>query len=287
MEVDETRSSFFNRKPKVMKNALLTIAFASAVLAATCLSSGEANAQCATCVTPQVAYTPVSYNSYYDGWYPGKYLGRATRRVFGVAPAPAYSAGYAAAYPTTYAAAYPTTYAASYAPTYATSYAPGCSTCGTSPCGCQQTTFRPVIMQPVAECNTCCYAPATCSTCSGVTQAAYDAPAASCPTCNSAPASTHSSPQQPSLPSSPAPAPQQTFRETDKLNPTPANESSFDEQNADWEAPQLLDPNDRLTKRPTAPVWTAVYKKQSNITPVKASTPTAKPKKTIGWTSGR
>lgn len=271
-----------------MKNAKLTIALALTVTAASCLTSSEANAQCSTCAVPQVAYSPVVYNGYYDGWYPGKYLGRLGRRVFGTAPYPAYTA------------AYPTTYAAAYAPaTYATSYAPSCSTCASSPCCCQQTTFRPVVMQPVNECNTCCYAPPACNTCSAVTQATYDVPVSpGCATCNSVPASNYS---QPSLPGNAAPAPQQTFREkpsavVDDIQPVPAEESSFDEQNADWEAPQLFDPNDRVTKRPTAPVWTAVYKKQSNITSVKARTstsrsaaqvPVAKPKKTIGWTSGR
>jgi hypothetical protein len=270
-----------------MNNTSTKFGIACAAMAALCLTATSVQAQCTTCAVPQVAYSPVVYNNYttYDGWYLGKYVGRLGRRIFGPAPAPAYQVGYAPTY-----AAYPQTYAASYAPTYAASYAPACTTCGTSPCACAQTTYRPVVMQPVTECTTC-YAPAcnTCNTCSsGVTQATYDAPAASsCPTCNTSSyvqSTVESSP--PSLPST-GTAPPRTFQETDRMDPIPAEESA-DDQNADWNAPMLLDPNDRLTKRPTAPVWTAVYKKPATITSISATkTATTGSKKTLGWTSGR
>jgi hypothetical protein len=281
----------------VMKKTSTKFGLACAALAALCMASSDAQAQCATCAVPQVAYSPVVYNNYtttYDGWYLGKYIGRLGQRIFGPAPAPAYQA----AYPMTYAASYPRTYAASYAPTYSyASYAPSCSTCGTSPCCCNtQTTYRPVIMQPTTTCATCyqptcgtcntCGSCGTCDACSGVTQATYDAPVqSSCPTCNtSSYVQSNSSAAAPSLPNTTAPP--QTFRETDRINPIPAEESSVDDQNADWNAPMLLDPNDKITKRPTAPVWTAVYKKQASITSVSAAKAPVS-KKNIGWTSGR
>lgn len=277
-----------------MKTTLTNYGLACVAAAAFCLAASSAQAQCSTCVTPQVAYSPVVYNSYttYDGWYLGKYIGRMGQRIFGTAPAPAYQVGYAPAY-----GAYPQTYAASYAPTYSyASYAPSCNTCGTSPCGCAQTTYRPVVMQPVTSCATC-YAPAcspcnscgTCDTCSsGVTQATYDAPvSSSCPTCNtSSYVQSDYESSAPSLPSN-ATAPPQTFRESDRVDPIPVDESSVDDQNADWNAPMLLDPNDRITKRPTAPVWTAVYKKPASITTISVAKPATTTQKSLGWTSGR
>lgn len=259
-----------------MRNNSTKFGFALAALAAACMLAGTGQAQCTTCAVPQVAYSPVVYNTYYEGWYLGKYLGRMGRRVFGTAPAPAYQASYATAYAPTY----------SYA-----SYAPSCNTCGTSPCCCPQTVCRPVIMQPVSSCCTTCYAPscstcATCDSCStcGVTQAAYGAPVSSgCPTCDtSSYVQSSADSAAPSLPSNGSAAPPQTFRETDRVTPVPAEESA-DGQNVDLSAPMLLDPNDQMTKRPTAPVWTAVYKEPAKITSISAP----KTKKTIGWTSGR
>ncbi|MCO6047906.1 hypothetical protein NG895_28715 [Aeoliella sp. ICT_H6.2] len=255
----------------------MKFAIACATLAAIGLVASDASAQCSTCAVQQVTWSPVVVNTQpaYDGWYLGKYVGRLGRRIFGPAPAPAYAVGYA-----------PSVSFASSAPTYATSYAPSCSTCGTSPCGCAQTTFRPVIMQPASGCSTCggC---GTCSTCnSGVVQSSYDAPvASSCPTCNTS-AYMESSPSSNMAPSlNDRSAPPRTFQETDRLDPTPAAEESTESQVLDLSPPLLLDPNDKLTKRPTSPVWTAVYKQPAKITNV--SSASSKPSKTtMGWSAG-
>src|SRR5947208_974988 len=109
-------------------------------------SSDRALAQCATCGAQTVGYQPVAYQTYspvayqayspvayttsYSGWYPGYWLDRVNRAVWGapttttVGYAPAtYTAGYA---PVAYTAAYApaTTYAAYYQPTYTVGYAP-------------------------------------------------------------------------------------------------------------------------------------------------------------------
>ena len=255
-----------------MKKISMKFVLACTLVLALGLVANTASAQCTTCAVPQVTYSPVVYNTYqYDGWYLGKYVGQLGRRVFGTAPAPAYTTGY----PTTYAAGYaPTyTYAASYAPTYsyATSYAPACSTCGTGSCGCQ-TTYRPVTMQPLSS----------CSSCSGVVQAGYNAP--SCPSCATGTTTTAAptNDYQPTL------APQRTFQETQRLEPTPAAETSNESSTTELNAPLLLNPNDQITKRPTSPVWTAVYKSPATITSVRATQqPSDSEPLTIGWKAGR
>lgn len=243
------------------------------------LDAGTASAQCVTCPTQTVAYSPVVYTTYqttYDGWYPGKLIGRLGQRLFGTAPAPATVPAYTAAYPTTYAAAYPTysvsyapaTYATAYAPTYATSYAPAtCATCTSSPCCCAtQTTYRPVIMQPVDQ----------CSTCSGVTTTSY-APAVASPGCTNCTANyadqavyTQSVQQQPDYYQQPQQAPRQadpprTFREAERpAEPTPANGTSSGNA-ASWDPPMLIGPNDKqAAKRPNTTVWTAVYQQPTS-----------------------
>lgn len=269
-------------------NSITVLALAAAALIS--MVPHTASAQCSTCVTQpvaysQVAYSPVAYNSYaYDGWYLGKYLGRASRRVFGVAPAAAYQVGY----PRTYAAAYPRTYGVGYAPAY------------TYPS--RRVTYRPVIMQAAPSCSTCCNTCNTCDTCSTcgtVGQAIYQPSASSsCPSCV---ASSYSAPaaradRQPRLPANNS-APPSTFLEPQRtemsteLAPIPADETSLDEQNASFlEAPLLLDPHDKLTKRPTAPVWNAVYKKQAGNSPSKTrikAVSRSVPRQSTGWTSGR
>lgn len=275
-----------------MKETKMKFAIACAAAAAVCITSNLASAQCATCAVPYAAASPVVYNNYttYDGWYLGKYIGRLGQRLFGPAPTAAYTAAYPASYgyPSTYAAGYAPSYnyAAAYAPNYSyASYAPSCSTCGTSPCACAQTTYRPVVMSPVCDscCTPTCSTCNSCPTCSGVSQATYDAPVTSnCPTCNTSTYIESPSASAPSLNT----APPQTYRETDRLDPIPANESSTTGQANDFDAPMLLDPNDKLTKRPTAPVWTAVYKQPATITTISTSQDTPA-KKNIGWTSGR
>ncbi len=309
-------SDLFSSKtsePVEMKNLTSTTLFALAAATVMMMAPRAAQAQCTTCVTPQVAYSPVVYNNYaYEGWYLGKYLGRATRGLFGVAPAAAYQAGYPATYatpyaaPATYAAAYPRTYGVGFRRAHTVGYAPAYSyavarpaTYTSSPSCCTQTTYRPVVMQAVHDQATCCN---SCNSGGTVGQAIYQpSTPASCPSCATA---SHAAPlagagptNAPSLPSH-SPAPPSTFRREKPmteapatLDPIPAEESSFEEQNAGaWDAPLLLDPNDRLTKRPTAPVWAAVYKKSadtSQTTSGAAARSVSQSKQTIGWTSGR
>lgn len=306
-----------------------------AVVAASFLISGTATAQCATCPTPVVAYSPVVYNTYQttydDGWYLGKFIGRLGRRVFGTAPAPAVN--YTAAYPMTYAAAYPTyttayaptyaaayapavatTYATSYAPTYAASYAPACTTCGVNPCSCcTQTTYRPVVMQPVVEQAACCVT--ACPTCdTGVVTTSYGAPAAStgCANCtaNYGGTTVQQQPtyaqqptygQQPPYGQQPGAAagnvtttpPPSTFREQEtRLEPTPAHGTSTGEAASNWEPPQLFGPGDKQVRRPTTNVRPAVYEqgvRQGGPATQGVSTATTSqaPKRpTITWVSG-
>lgn len=296
-----------------MRTINTKIAIAGAMLA-TFAAGGVASAQCASCAVPQTVWSPVvtpavapvvvNNVTVDDGWYLGKYLGRANRRIWGTAPAQAQVVGMpvVAAPATTWAVGYApaTTWSASYAPatTWSVGYAPSCSTCGVSPCGCAQTTFRPVIMQPAIECNTCnaCSTPAPCSSCaSGVVTTSYETPInTGCSTCAANATSTTSayieqSPTPaaaPALPNSSL-APPQTFRETDRLDPIPAETAPAD-QASDISAPLLLDASgDKMTKRPTVPVWTAVYKQPAKITSVSAAGSEPAAKKTIGWTSGR
>ncbi|WP_442485538.1 hypothetical protein [Aeoliella sp. SH292] len=309
-----------------MRTINTKVAIAGALMASFAIT-GVASAQCATCAVPQTVWSPVvtpapvvvNNVTVDDRWYLGKNLGRWNRRVWGSAPAQAqvvgmpvvaapattWAVGYAPA--TTWSAAYApaSTYSVGYAPatTWSAGYAPACSTCGVSDCGCATTAFRPVIMQPAAECSTCnaCNVAAPCSSCaSGVVTTSYDAPVnTGCSTCAGGGSSVTSSyvqqaPTQaapaPSLPTN-APAPPQTFRETDRLDPIPAEAAAPADQASDLSAPLLLDANgDKMTKRPTAPVWTAVYKHPAKITAVSAAgADEAKPaaKQTIGWTSGR
>ncbi len=102
-------------------------------------------------VAYQAAYAPapVVYTTAYapanTGWYPGRWLGRVNRSIWGVPN-------------TTY---YAPTYTAAYAPTYTAAYAaaPTCSSCSAAT----------VSYAPASTCSTCSasYAPApACSTCS-------------------------------------------------------------------------------------------------------------------------
>lgn len=252
--------------------ALVVVAVGSA------FTTSEAEAQYAACPTPVVTYSPVVYNTYQveDRWYPGKFIGRLGQRLFGTAPAPAYP-NYTAAYPVaqsvsyapTYAAAYAPTYAAAYAPTNAASYAPASTTC------CTQTTYRPVIMQPVVEQATY-YAPA-CSACGTTTATSYGvAPTSSCPTCT--PTTTyvdqaiHQAPAgSGSTTGGYLASPPPTFRDTEvRSEPTPASGTSASETTNNWNPPQLFSPSDKQVKRPSTSVWTAVYEQpasRANHTP--------------------
>ncbi len=307
--------------------------FALKLIAALSLLSASAFAQCTSCAAPAATYavaSPVVMQTVpqRDGWYPGKYIGEllfgranyttnyAPTYGYTAAYTPAYTAAYAPAYTAAYAPAYTAAYApamnytAAYAPTYPPSYlpqvaayaptsyvaaypamqtvqsqvvlAPACDACATA--------YRPVTMEPVTACD-------TCSACSGVATASYDAPLApSCPSCaaqspyiESAPATTAAPPQnyypepQPAVPADmpvddrsllnkpvvqePADAVEPPASEAEEA----ATESSF------FQAPQLFAPKDRVTQRTLgAPVRQAVYS-----APVR----TAKPKAVGGWVS--
>jgi hypothetical protein len=177
----------------------------------------KVHAQCATCVTPTVAYAPVvtqpavvTPTIVRTGWYPGYWIDRMRLNRWSrnaVTTAPTYTTGYAPVYTAAYAPA--VTHTASYAP-YLTSYAPlqqpvvqtSYLPAATSAC-CPQTSptavittsyapstvYRPVEVQPVVDtvvASPCsCPAEAPCSNCptcpTGVSQAVYSegAPAGS------------------------------------------------------------------------------------------------------------
>jgi hypothetical protein len=186
-------------------------------------AAAPANAQCGTCATPVVAYSPVvaptttvMYQPADTGWYPGKLLDTWRMRRWGyTAPtavttsyAPTYSVGYAptytAAYAPAYTAAYGPSYTAAYAP-YSVSYAPAVTTTNYSmpyvtsyaPLGQRRVLMRPVVVEspvmaaaPVISsgCSTCsaCEVAAPCSSCAATTvveQATYAAAPAPCSSC--------------------------------------------------------------------------------------------------------
>jgi hypothetical protein len=168
-----------------------------------------ASAQCSTCATPVVAYSPVvapATTITYEpvrGWYPGKLLDTWRMRRYGytaptaittayapytVGYAP-YSAGYA------YSASYAPAYTTSYAPTYTTAYAPAPYSVSYAPAAYTTsystpyvTSYAPlqrqVVMSPVVVdspaiatgCSTCAVE-APCSACTSC------APAAPCSSC--------------------------------------------------------------------------------------------------------
>jgi len=262
------------------------------------LTNDTANAQCSTCPMPTVAYQPVVAQPVatvqYAGWYPGKLLDRWRLRNYGVG-----SYGVAAPVAPTY-----TPYTASYAP-YTAGYAPYVSAYAplrrtvfarplahtayypASPCsGCVQTVARPVVLSPVvhAGCSTCAVPSCGgCSACStipmGVSQATYNQPniQPGCSSCATSPAIPSYSPTPSLVPTGqgqtvgpPTPQPRLIPNE-----PAPSRSNYPDPQpqedlstNTTFEAPQLLDPNDRTAQRassgsPTVGVWNAVYRKSS------------------------
>jgi hypothetical protein len=199
-------------RPSLGTLGLGSTALAVALWAA---DAAPAGAQCATCVTPTVAYSPVVVQPQTTivrtGWYPGYLLDRLRLRRWSaasttatVAAAPTYSVGYAPAYTAAYA---PATYTAGYTP-YITAYAPlqtpvvqtsyyaapavsaaaACTSCPqtTTVAYAPSTVYRPVEVAPVMQ--TVIAAPACetpCSAClTGVSRAAYvEAAPADCPGC--------------------------------------------------------------------------------------------------------
>ena len=117
-----------------------------------------------------------------------------------------------------------------------------------------------------------------------MTQAVYTESAAPCTNCAPAAATSVTDtyvPQQSSTPQSTTPQPtiapsesvptERTYQETQRptlettpIEPEPASDAS--EESAKFEAPQLLNPNDRTAELHKAPVWTAVYHKPVETT---------------------
>ena len=135
------------------------------------------------------AYQPVAYQAAYapatTGWYPGYWLGRLNRRIWGV-DRPAYTASYAptytAAYAPNYTAAYAPAYTTSYAPSYSGSYSPavsyaapayGAPDSGCTTCAMPVSTVTQAVLRPV--CDPC----TSCAT-TAVSQANYTVPSADC-----------------------------------------------------------------------------------------------------------
>jgi hypothetical protein len=255
------------------------------------------------------AYAPAYTTAYNGGWYPGQFLGRVNRAVWG--------------YPTTTYYA-PVAYTAAYAPAYTAAYAaPGCSNCSAGyaapACSTCSASYAPACSTCTASyapaCSTCgvSYAPgcSTCSACSsGTVSESYAVAAPGCSTCaagtveqasytetvvspppapstygtSTTPAPPTNEPQPEIDPSLNLPA-ERSQLETQKPEvtepatqpaPQPGPASTTEESATNLQAPQLFDPNDRTAARHAAPVWTAVYHRVGNadraIQPVSRST---------------
>jgi len=224
------------------------------------------------------AFVPVASTSYSSGWYPGYWLGRANRSIWGVPStttfyAPVTTANFA---PVTTANFAPVT-TANFAPVTTTSFAPTCSTCTAH--------FAPAC----STCSTCSastvsFAAPACDACTagGVTQAAHieSMPSAASASTfipqTSGTASSTMEPQPTLDPNQQVPG-ERTMQQTDKplsaepplpaespspdeppLQPQPQADTT-DDSTTNIQAPQLFDPNDHTARRHPAPVWTAVY----------------------------
>lgn len=195
---------------------LLTTA---ALLGLAACTENAAKGQCATCVTPTVAYSPVVVPTttvvqptiVRTGWYPGWLLDRlrlnrwaVTAPVYTTSYAPAYQASYAPTYTASYA---PAPYVAAYAPlpttVVQTSYyapaAPSCVSCATPAVTTNYAptvVYRPITASPVVQtafveavpsccpadpCGACAACATTVSTASYVDSAVVTTPA--CPSC--------------------------------------------------------------------------------------------------------
>lgn len=163
--------------------------------AAVAVLTNNATAQCTTCATPVVAYSPVvapaatvTYQPV-TGWYPGKLIDTWRMRRWGytapttvtAAYAPTYSVGYAPTYTAAYA---PTVTTAAYAP-YTVGYAPAVTpsysmpyVTSYAPLGQRQVLMRPVVVESPVVAATSVLAPA-CSACS------VEAPCNACSACDS------------------------------------------------------------------------------------------------------
>lgn len=242
------------------------------------------------------AYQPVAATGTQSRWYPGRLFDRLRLQRWGFADSASVAPVYTTAYSPNY---YTASYRAAYRP-YVTAYVPLVRTTVArpvfqtsfspvigSPYSTYATTtlYRPatVTLRPIA--TSCC---ADGGYASGVGQAVYAQPASgdsSCASTSSGPIYSGSSsagpatPQPQLAPSQPTPA-ESTFRanrpatptesskvETgngsgnDRVYPSPKPEAEASDSSTSLEPPQLYNPDDRTTNRPSVEVWTAVYHK--------------------------
>jgi hypothetical protein len=223
--------------------------------------------------TYTTAYAP-AYTTYSSGWYPGYWLGRVNRSIWGAPTTTYYAPTYTAAYASTayYAPSYASscsTCTASYAPACSTctaSYAPACSTCSAS--------YAPAC-GTCSTCDACAASGTTCASCAAgtVSQATYSEPvAAPATTTYGTPSSSPAEPT-PALPPNVTVPTERTLREAEKpvpaeppLQPEPQADAT-DDSATNLQAPKLFDPNDRTAERHMAPVRTAIYHKLSGAEP--------------------
>jgi len=184
-----------------------TIVLAAAAAALIALETTPVSAQCATCVTPTVAYSPVVVPTAVaapvvvrTGWYPGRFFDRLRmNRWLGAAATPTYTAAYAPATP--YVASYAPTYTAAYAPTVTAGYAP-VVTAAYAPAATYTASYAPyvtayaplqtAVVQPVVSAPACAscppatvtsYAPSTVYRPVEVAPVVVADPCAACATC--------------------------------------------------------------------------------------------------------
>lgn len=250
--------------------------------------------------------------------------------TYTTAYAPTYTTAYAAAYTPTYPPSY---YGVSYAPTYTTAYRPAyplgysvgyattvaaapVSACAT--CADPYDSSRPVVMSAVVDgCSTCAPACSTCADGSYVAPATYETSGSGCAGCATGATSTYITPSSPPPaatngdvpppaipPSEPTPVERTTEKPAEKsvleeeksTEPAPpASETETTPGATMFQSPELFDPGGRVTQRPHAPVWTAVYhaKAAAGQRPSQqiSSSPKAKPtaadvaRDAQGWTS--
>ncbi|TWT36399.1 hypothetical protein KOR34_13040 [Posidoniimonas corsicana] len=265
-----------------------------------------ANAQCSTCAQTSAGYTPVAQTSYmpvaqtaympvsqtvyspvttqattvYRGWYPGMYV----RRMLGWGdPAPAAAATYTTA---AYQPTYPPSYSVGYAPaTYNVGYAPTAYTAGYAAVASATytTNYRAVTLSPV---TTCCepVVPACatdcascggngCSSCAGgASQAVYQESPSNYGNDSYGGGPTPAPYIDPNAPVATErqkpPVEQEKDAESDEESVLDAEQSNF------FHAPPLYAPNavDRVTRKPAAPVWNAVYKRDTSVRQASATT---------------
>jgi len=152
------------------KRTIVLAALAAALIA---LETTPASAQCATCVTPTVTYSPVVVPTAVaapvvvrTGWYPGRFFDRlranrlmaaAATPTVTIAPAATYTAAYAPAVTAAYA---PTAVTAAYAPVVTAAYAPAATyTAAYAPYVTAYAPLQTAVVQPIVSAPACASCP--------------------------------------------------------------------------------------------------------------------------------